>query len=281
MFVHFLITRFNIIQDWYTRTNRNNANIQTNEWLVERFRLFDTYCFPSVAAQDTHNFTWLVLFNAETPDSFKKKIDDYSAKCPMFKAVYLQPYGDESALIQDEINQVLTDNVTHVITTRLDNDDMIRCDYISMTQNAFDSSFDNVFLDYGEGFQYAEADKMLYKLNNWSESHFCTRVVTKKNRENTVLVDHSRIQEFGECKMMKVINGGGWIEVVHACNAHNRIGGFMPILFADELKDYPHIEISKKRYILGITRWKLWYCQKWITSRVKKHIIGRIKKWIS
>lgn len=199
----------------------------------------------------------------------------------MFKAVYLQPYGDESALIQDEINQVLTDNVTHVITTRLDNDDMIRCDYISMTQNAFDSSFDNVFLDYGEGFQYAETDKMLYKLNNWSESHFCTRVVTKKNRENTVLVDHARIQEFGECKMMKVINGGGWIEVVHACNAYNRIGGFMPVLFTDELNDYPHIEISKKRYILGITRWRLGYCQKWITSRVKKHIIGRIKKWIS
>lgn len=280
MFVHFLITRFNIIQDWYTRTNRNNANIQTDEWLQERFRLFDKYCFPSVSAQDTHNFTWLVLFNSETPDSFKEKIDSYSAICPMFKAVFLEPYGDEAALIQGEINHVLTDDITHVMTTRLDNDDMIRCDYISMMQNAFDPTFDNVFLDYGEGFQYAEADKMLYKLNNWSESHFCTRVVTVKNRENTVLVDHSRIQEFGECRMLKNINGGG-IEVVHTCNAHNRIGGFMPVLFTDELNDYPHIEISKKRYILGITRWKLWYYYRWIARRFEKHIINRIKKLIS
>ena len=61
MFVHFLITRFNIVQDWYKTANRNAANIQSEEWLEERLRLYEQYCFPSVANQDTNNFVYIKI----------------------------------------------------------------------------------------------------------------------------------------------------------------------------------------------------------------------------
>ena len=105
MFIHLLITRFNIVQEWYQYANRNAANVQTDEWLEERFRLFDAYCYPSVAAQDTQNFTWIVLFNSETPDKYKQIITEYSHRCPMMQHTYLEPFGDEDALIQNEITK--------------------------------------------------------------------------------------------------------------------------------------------------------------------------------
>ena len=61
MFKHFLITRFNLIKaDW--NTNKKDKAVLTEEWHENRFKLFLNYCYPSVAAQQNKNFTWLVFF---------------------------------------------------------------------------------------------------------------------------------------------------------------------------------------------------------------------------
>ena len=172
---HFLITRFNIVQDWYKTANRNNTPIQTNDWLIERFQLFETYCLPSVVNQSNLNFTWLVLFNLETPEYFKQKIAGYATKYSIFTPLFLEPYGNEAALLEKTITS-LAENVQHVITTRLDNDDMIREDYIQMIQETYDPKQKDVFLNYGSGFQYDLYNGVIYAYNNFSMSHYVSRV---------------------------------------------------------------------------------------------------------
>ena len=73
-FSHFLITRFNL--------NR------TARWLEHRFEVFERYCLPSVAAQTATDFRWLCLFDAATPEPYRRRIASYRAVCPRFEAVY-------------------------------------------------------------------------------------------------------------------------------------------------------------------------------------------------
>ncbi|WP_051227980.1 glycosyltransferase [Gillisia sp. JM1] len=60
MFQHYILTRFNLrAEDW--TTTKNNEKVLTEEWLEERFDLFENYCFSSVRNQTNQNFKWLVV----------------------------------------------------------------------------------------------------------------------------------------------------------------------------------------------------------------------------
>lgn len=277
MFTHLLITRFNIIQEWYQHANRNAANVQTDEWLEERFRLFDAYCYPSVAAQDTSKFTWIVLFNSETPDKYRQLIAKYEQKCPTMQATFLEPFGNEDALIQQEISKRLTDDVSHIITTRLDSDDMIRADYISLIQSCFKPEMEDVFLNYAHGFQFDETQKILYDNPNKDQGHYLSRVVTINNRNNTVLVDHSIVASLAEYIEMDVTPGPAWVETIHSCNAWNRLASRRPLYNTKELKLLPPLNLSKSMYLKKRIEWIIFYSSMWIRRKIEKHIILRIK----
>ena len=97
MFDHYLLTRFNVIHkglSQYAREQRGTV-VQTAEWLKRRFELFDKYCFPSVKQQSTRNFKLLVFFNAETPENYLKKIEEYALQCPMFHPFFVKDETDE------------------------------------------------------------------------------------------------------------------------------------------------------------------------------------------
>ncbi len=48
-------------------------------WMQHRFRMFEDFCYPSVRAQTNTNFTWLVLFDASTPEKYKERIAQFAA----------------------------------------------------------------------------------------------------------------------------------------------------------------------------------------------------------
>lgn len=289
MMKHFLITRFNIVQDWYKTANRNNTPIQTNDWLIERFRLFETYCLPSVVHQSNLNFTWFVLFNSETPEFFKQKIAGYATKYSIFTPLFLEPYGNEAVLLEKTITS-LAGNVQHVITTRLDSDDMIREDYIQMIQEMYDPKQKDVFLNYGSGFQYDLYNGVIYAYNNFSMSHYVSRVSayppphthhhhphthTTVNGEchiQTVMVDHSRLHDFADYQEMRILGGGAWIEIVHSCNAWNRVGLGKPMLYVDELKRFPKLHLSTKAFIIARIKWRIKKMYAWLRRKVEKYI---------
>lgn len=81
----FVITRFNL--KLFSR-DKNNKTTLTDQWLKERFELFETYCYPSVKGQKLQNFYWICLFADDTPDVYKQRVkalrDSYKAFLPLY-----------------------------------------------------------------------------------------------------------------------------------------------------------------------------------------------------
>ena len=70
-FKHFIITLFNL-KIW--KEDKTHRATQTADWLAQRFDLFERFCLPSVAHQTNKNFTWLCLFDKDTPTDMRQRI---------------------------------------------------------------------------------------------------------------------------------------------------------------------------------------------------------------
>lgn len=251
----------------YARAQRGTI-VQTEEWLKRRFELFEKYCYPSICGQTTKNFKWLVLFNSETPEKYKAIIERYQQDCPLFRPVFIQPYDDE---IQQVIHLIKKEASTpYVITTRIDNDDMIKNDYMEFIQNSFRPEYTNTFLFYRFGYQLNTKKSLLLKFGD-DFNHFESRVELIENLQ-TVYVENDRhdlIYKYGEVvgiadKGLSNDYNGMWIEVVHDCNVVNNAGdGYCKPMMIDTKLFSPNLDLSKKEFYL------MW---------VKNAAISRVKR---
>lgn len=234
-FNHFFLTKFNV---------RSFPDLRPGcdpTWLENRFRLFDRYCFPSVRNQSNQNFKWLVFFDADTPDSFKQKIAEYTTKWENFVPLYIDiplPYGEFPPEIRSIVSQVVAPDCEYLITTWLDNDDAIHQDYVSMIQDNF-SDQDAETLNFIFGYQLSEG-KLYFDFE--MANHFISLIEKyDPNSFNTCLCKpHKEIYKVCS-SAQKIICKPAWIEVVHGANYMNvyRRGFRIPI--GNILHEY-HIE---------------------------------------
>lgn len=136
-FQHFIITRFNLKnKDW--KIDKNNQEILNEEWLEFRYDLFLKSCFNSIKNQSNLNFKWLVYFDVDTPEKYKKLNKELTNKFPQFKPLYK---SSNSVFLQDlpkDIHQFKSNQtISHFITTRIDNDDAFHFRAIETIQNNF------------------------------------------------------------------------------------------------------------------------------------------------
>lgn len=224
MYKHYLITRFNIVIDdpkW--NIDKNGDKVQTDSWLTSRFFLFEKYTLPSIKNQSCKDFKWLVLFNTETPDSFKKRIESYSIEIPQFFPLFVKPYADETAIISKYIE--IDSAEEYVITTRIDNDDMIHRDYLKRVQEEFRPK-ENLFLSFRNGIQYSESSNILRKYNHIT-NHYTSRIEKREGVQSVIACNHNGIRTLGS---LKTYNGKYmWVEIVHCGNLLNRERMLVPI----------------------------------------------------
>lgn len=292
MFRHYLITRFNIIQAWYNQyTTVSGVRIQSEEWLTERFRLFEEYCLPSVAQQTTKDFEWLVLFNSETPEPFKARFAGYQEQCAAFTPLYLEPYGDENALVLDYIlAHTPADQYQQVLTTRLDNDDTIRCDYLQMMQEAVKPEQTDLFFNYRYGYQYNVRTQLAY-LMDYPSNHYVSRVELLGPQIQTVLCNHSELDKRFEYQELDNVNGGAWLEVITDVNADNRLRKDQRPLRLSHPEQFfgdktPQITCKSKivyywavigyyaAYVCRVCH--LTYAYRWTKRKFEKHVLHRV-----
>jgi hypothetical protein len=136
---HFLITRFNLrISGAEMSKDKSGNEVLTAEWLERRFSLFMNYCLPSVINQFNRNFLWLIYFDESTPEVFRYKNQLLEDKYPdILKIVYADRYDAFLKRYSSDILSLCPQNLSHVITTRLDNDDIIHSGFIDRIQNQF------------------------------------------------------------------------------------------------------------------------------------------------
>lgn len=254
-YAHFIITRFNLKLGF--NVDKNNVSTQTDEWLEKRFDMFEKYCLPSVAAQTNRNFVWLCMFDDQTPACFLERIEQYRKISPELHPVFLSSEQAQNIArsVYGAIKAVLGDNaaeISHVVTTNLDNDDSLSVYAVEQIQN-------NIKPD-----GYARIYSLLYGYQYFVDTGFAIKMRYYNNHFLTLC------EPFGESMMginsyrhgnvirtlptTYIKTGKGmWIEFVHDNNVRNgyRVNSraqYIPVFRGRDFRKDFGVEINVKGF---------------------------------
>ncbi len=235
MFSHFLVTRFNLRVDTW-ETSKGGAKVLTDEWYEERFRLFETYCFPSVKNQADQDFVWCIYFDTMTTSHYRNKIEQITASYPVIRLFFIDGIKDLQVAFQSYIRSAAQHDNQFVITSRLDNDDLLHTDFIKHIKHLFQPIHQTV-IDIRTGYQlciekeHAEIRFLMNRFNPFvsliEEVSKAETVLSRMHREweavdNVIVVDYKRL----------------WIELIHQSNKLNEVNRHHKKLCLRLLADY-------------------------------------------
>jgi len=221
MFQHYILTRFNLrAEDW--TTTKNNEKVLSEEWLEERFDLFENFCLSSVKNQVNQNFKWLVFFDINTPEVYKQKVAEYKKSYKNFLPFFIDGMINFLPEIVNNIKNL--DSEKYIITSRLDNDDCIHENYTKVVQSYFDKQ-DHQALDIVDGYSLEIGKNTrlgeLMKLNNPFIS-----LIEKKEDFKTVWFRSRHGSWKYEKNMNRIKNQRLWLSIIHSKNKVNRFSGY-------------------------------------------------------
>ena len=247
---HFVITLFNL-RIWVT--DKNNKDTDTQKWLEDRFELFNKYCLPSVNNQINKDFVWLCLFDDGTPSEYIERIKEYKSKCPQMVPCYFSVEDMKNGWVEHLRNIIrgyLSENTEYIITTNVDNDDMIHQNMVSRIQEEFNKNKKTGIYSMLFGYQYFLSDQLLLKMR-YPHSHFLS-LVEKNAPTFSTIKGHSHGQMRKLFDRVDIKDEPYWIEVVHDSNVNNdlRITSrikYYPVCKAVSLKGFGINLILSKR----------------------------------
>lgn len=216
---HFVITRFNIKANYVCKLKNPDNNpmhrILDEDYLEERFNIFERYTLQSMIKQTNQNFTWLILFHKRTPDKFKKRIQQLKKE---FNFVDLYFDDDDRFSFLDYCNNL--ENNNWYVTTRIDNDDMFAEDYIDQIQEYANKNLHTCIISFEKGMKYDLNSQKKYE-HKRKDNHFLSMIGSK---EDCILqYNHAKILSSGKEIVFLNSNKIMWTEIVHDSNVINRI----------------------------------------------------------
>jgi len=216
-FDHILITRFNL-KLW--EQDKNHTDTRTDEWMRERFDLFEHYCLPAVAQQSCQQFTWLVLFADDTKAEFRQRIGQCQTVCPRLQPLFLT---DEQMLDHKNfVRQYVFEHTAaeHVLTTSLDNDDAIHRDFIATLQQSAKEQAEEGLYTLVDGYQLFVKQKLLLRMH-YPHNHFLSLLEKRAPEMVTVFsFRHARARKTVK-RLFDIKKQPLWLEVVHPHNVRN------------------------------------------------------------
>lgn len=220
--VHFLVTRFNLRNAW--TMDKNKVPTQTEEWLEKRFEMFEKYCLPSVAAQTNRNFTWLCLFDDQTPPRFRERIERYRKVSPEFRPVFFS--AEQAAAtgdnVRDTIKEILGQkNIkpAYLATTNLDNDDALSVYAVGELQKSMTGTEGMHIYSLLYGYQYLCDARFAVKMRYYN-NHFLTLYEPFDQAKTIFTYRHGNAAKHVPTIYIRT-DMGMWIEFVHDNNVSN------------------------------------------------------------
>ena len=229
-FDHYVITRFNLKLESHFSRDKNGIPTRTDKWLERRFDLFETVCLPSLQGQTCREFTWLVLFDRETPEPLKKRVESYREVCPNFIPLYLET-GEPlyvKKILAEKIAMLSKGGVTKIVTTRVDNDDAFHKDMIRDVRSYFALNPEECFLNFNYGLQFDLEHRVAVKFR-YENNHFISLLEKNDQAIETVIFnDHSVIQTVKKVTSVENKHKPMWIELIHETNISNWLQPGLP-----------------------------------------------------
>ncbi|MAE90716.1 MAG: hypothetical protein CMI67_14185 [Pelagibaca sp.] len=208
---HIIFTRFNVRSGGKERSIRDQSG-----WLKGRYELFDIYCFPSIVAQTDKNFKWLVFFDEETPEEYKKKNEAYQSILPQFTPVYVGEWTTET--VNSAINAAISPGSHWLLTTRLDNDDGLNSEFVKTLK---DANFTGAtYFNFPDGLTFSDGDGYAHQdLSN----AFLSYVEPVDNFEGVWKYPHPEVIKKFDVKQLALPYA--WLQVIHGGNVSNKVRG--------------------------------------------------------
>lgn len=215
---HFLITRFNLRTELW-KTTKNGELVLTDEWLTDRFELFESYCLPSVKNQTNQNFVWCVFFDVNTPLKYKQRINALSEDYSNFRPIYIDGMAELRTSLIEYINKNISDNDDFIITTRLDNDDILHKHFIKTIQDLY-KPIDNTVIDLREGYLVSLINKNS-EIRDY-KSHFNPFISLIENSKNIKTVISKMHRHWKNADSIIIYESSKlWIVLIHQKNMLN------------------------------------------------------------
>ena len=207
---HIILTRFNLQYDL-----QSNIHIQDN-WLEERFRLFEQYCFPSIIAQTNQLFDWVILISDQTPNNYLSRLTQHTKS---HKNIYIEQssYYENVNILYQAIDSKYVQGYDYLLFTRVDNDDMLAKDFVETLQQQFPITHAPAVLTFTNGIQWFELQNMVFAVA-YDRNHFLNFWEDKQNIRTSLGIDHTKVQSNNLIRLHKSFM---WCEIVHGNNISN------------------------------------------------------------
>lgn len=208
---HVLMTRFNV-----PTPGREGLIRAQDGWLKSRIELFEKYCNPSIQSQTLQNFHWLIYFDPDSPPWLKKWLvaqADHRRFYPVFR----------TAISRDELISDLKDltgaHGNILVTTNLDNDDGLACDFVERLQNSISSDHRAAI--------YFTTGIILKGTNSYLRSDprnaFCSVAESWKEPVTAWADWHNRLSR--TMPVTELAGAPAWLQVIHERNVSNTVHG--------------------------------------------------------
>jgi hypothetical protein len=284
-FQHFIVTQFNL------RNFPKSNNTETENWIQwtrKRIALFKEYCLPSLVNQSCGDFTWLLYFDAETPEEFLGFTQEM-AGYPFIQVCFSQGNEGFYAEYMTEVRKRIGTETKWILTTRIDNDDCLHKDAVKVIQQYFTEKH-RYLISLASGYVLNTGDRTLSHYF-YPMSPFLTLIEdTSLECGGVFLKGHTRWDElrlfiyreiwlavtgWKSAKARFVLATPLWIQLVHGENVSNSFYRGLPVLRKRDLHvfslpfDSKPLPVSVVGKYYDYVTWKR-YVKSWVVRCITR-----------
>jgi hypothetical protein len=210
-FRHVILTRFNVKIEQSDRPG--------SDWLEHRFSLFERFRLPSVKAQTCGNFVWVIFCDPDIPLPFRDRIFAY-AQWKTLRPIFFRNVFEQGMARAAVSN--LARGHSHLITSRLDNDDAICRTFVESVQHRFRSQ-EFEFLNFTNGYILDTDDGGRVWSGRHTSNAFISLVERTADYSTVYCGNHTELHRQGP--VTQIPEPAAWLQVVHGRNLSNRVWG--------------------------------------------------------
>lgn len=194
-------------------------------WLERRLELFERYCLPSVLAQTTQDFTWIVFCDPLTPEGVVERLRGFSDRITVAEC---RPMSSQRGNHPDDLRDLdrYVDPASEVvISTRLDSDDALNREAIAQIQSHartfLESSDDLLLHTFPLGCKLDVVNRLVYR-SRYQQNAFLSLFERPGNDIQGVMrMSHTKLEQF--CPLERDFGLLGWLQVLHTGNVSNQL----------------------------------------------------------
>lgn len=203
---------------------RFGIGIFDDRWLEYRLRLFEATALPSVASQRVA-YKLVVQIDRQLPAKYKEVLKSLLGRVPNYVIRELELHADRGADLGRFVREFVKEKkVSHIITTRIDDDDAFTTHSFWATQkiseNIIEKGYDAGFIAIRRGYRYIPSEKIaLPAVDNNCMGIVLSMVNRAESKDTIYSCGHKGIADFAAREGYPLVfiekNIAQWLYVNH------------------------------------------------------------------